>query len=115
MRPAPTGEPVPPPKPDKKESSSAQPARLIVEVPAAAQLFIDDQPMKTASARRVFSTPVLEPGQAYYYIVRAEVVRDGRAYSESKRVIVRAGEETRASFQELVAEVTPTLEATAAR
>jgi uncharacterized protein (TIGR03000 family) len=72
--------------------------KLVVDLPADAQLFVDDQPMKTNSSRRVFRTPVLEPGQAYYYILRAEVVRDGKKESATQRVIVRPGEESTASF-----------------
>jgi uncharacterized protein (TIGR03000 family) len=81
-------------------------ARVIVDVPSDAKLFIDDQPMKTTSSHRVFSTPALEPGQAYYYIVRVEVMRDGKPVADSKRVIVRAGEEARADFTQ-VAQTTP--------
>jgi hypothetical protein len=43
----------------------------------------------------------LQAGQAYFYIVRAEVERDGAKLSQTKQVIVRAGEEVRASFTEL--------------
>jgi uncharacterized protein (TIGR03000 family) len=74
---------------------------MVVEVPADAKLYVDDQLMKTASERRVFTTPALDPGEIYYYIVRAEVVRDGQKISRTKRVTVRAGEETRAVFAEL--------------
>jgi uncharacterized protein (TIGR03000 family) len=99
---APAGEPAPTPKKEGKgEEVSARAAKLVVEVPADAKLFIDDQPMKTTAERRSFNTPVLQPGQAYYYEVRAEVVRDGKSYSETKRVIVRAGETARTSFPEL--------------
>jgi uncharacterized protein (TIGR03000 family) len=94
-----------------KEEAALSRAKLIVEVPADAKLYIDDQPMKTTSARRVFSTPALEPGQAYYYMVRVEVMRDGKVQSDTRRVIVRAGEEIRADFNRL--EPTPTVAANA--
>jgi len=89
-------------KDDKKDKESAQPdrARLIVEVPADAKLYIDEQLMKSTAAIRSFSTPTLEVGQSYYYDVRVEVVRDGKTYEGSKRVVVRAGEKIRASFNE---------------
>ncbi len=90
-----------PKKDDKKTAELNSNARLIVEVPADAKLFVDDQPMKTNSARRVFNTPTLEEGQAYYYILRAEVIRDGKQLSESKRVIVHAGDVVRTTFSEL--------------
>jgi uncharacterized protein (TIGR03000 family) len=74
---------------------------MVVEVPADAKLYVDDQLMKTTSERRAFTTPVLDPGETYYYIVRAEVVRDGQKISRTKRVTLRAGEEARAIFAEL--------------
>jgi len=89
---------------DKKEGSKSDigsKAKLFIDVPADAKLYIDDQLMKTTSAKRAFSTPALEPGQAYYYIVRAEVVRDGKTYEKTQRVIVRAGEQVKAAFKDL--------------
>ena len=89
-------------KDEKKDKETAQPdkARLIVEVPASAKLYIDDQLMKSTATTRTFSTPTLEVGQSYFYDVRVEVVRDGKTYEGSQRVIVRAGEQARASFTE---------------
>jgi uncharacterized protein (TIGR03000 family) len=95
---------LPSPKPEDKDKSKTEAtnrARLIVEVPADARLYIDDRAMKTTSDVRTFSTPDLEPGQLYYYEVRAEVVRDGKPVSQTKRVIVRAGATVRASFTDL--------------
>ena len=57
--------------------------------------------MKTASASRTFNTPALDEGQLYYYMLRAEVARDGKTLTQTKRVIVKAGERIRASFDEL--------------
>jgi len=82
------------------------PAKLVVEVPADAKLYVDDQLMKTMSARRVFNTPTLDKGQTYYYILRAEMAIDGKTVSETKRVLVRAGEEVKANFAELAAAAT---------
>jgi uncharacterized protein (TIGR03000 family) len=95
---APEAAPPPAKGGDKKDQVSATRAKLIVEVPADAKLYIDDQLMKTPSTRRVYSTPDLEKGQAYYYMVRVEVVRDGQVQTETKRVILRAGDEARADF-----------------
>jgi uncharacterized protein (TIGR03000 family) len=93
---------APPPKPDKPVALPNQ-ARLIVELPANARLYIDDQLMQTPSGRRTFNSPVIEPGQAYYYMARAEVVIDGKTYTETKRAVVRAGQVTQVTFQELLA------------
>jgi uncharacterized protein (TIGR03000 family) len=105
------GEPIPPPKkPDDTtkppESMAPTRARLIVEVPADAKLFIDDHAMKTSSEHRAYQTPDLEPGQTYYYEVRVEVERDGKMLSETKRVLVRAGQEAHADFSDMAATAT---------
>ena len=107
MGPAPNGkrEPLPPPKKEKekKETSMDGPAKLIVELPADAKLYIDDKLMKTASAQRTFNTPKLEAGESYYYVLRAELQVGGKTITENQRVIVRTGETARASFKELEA------------
>src|SRR4029077_3509764 len=89
----PRPEQVPPPKPEPRASRSSvnSQAKLVVELPGDAKLFIDDHLMKAASGQRIFRTPSLEKGQAYYYILRAEVDRDGKTQTATKRVIVRAG------------------------
>jgi uncharacterized protein (TIGR03000 family) len=86
-------------------------AKLIVELPKDGKLFIDDMPMKTTSNVRSFNTPSLEPGQAYYYMVRVETVRDGKPVSDSRRVIVRAGQTARADFKDLEADAVTTVRA----
>jgi uncharacterized protein (TIGR03000 family) len=103
------GETLPRPKADKEPMGEApHRAKLIVELPADARLYIDDRAMKTSSDVRTFSTPDLEPGQLYYYEVRAELVRDGKPVTQTKRVIVRAGATVRASFGDLGAEAVST-------
>ncbi|HEV3263342.1 MAG TPA: TIGR03000 domain-containing protein [Gemmataceae bacterium] len=94
---------------DKKgmeDEAAADSAKLIVELPDKAKLFVDDRLVKNAFTRRTFTTPKLEKGHAYYYILRAEVVRDGKTQSESKRIIVRPGEVVRASFTDLTHDAT---------
>src|SRR5260370_2256748 len=102
----PAPEPVLAPKKEDKSASLSQ-ARLIVELPADAKLYVDDRLMQTTSERRVFNSPRLEQGQTYYYILRAEVVRDGQTLSDTKRVLVHAGEVIQASFRDLTASVAP--------
>jgi uncharacterized protein (TIGR03000 family) len=108
---APAAEPEKVPAPKKTTMEGSGPARLIVSLPADAKLYVDGTAMKTSSAERTFNTPPLEPGQAYYYMLRAEVVRDGQTKAESMRVIVRAGEVARASFPGLDSNVTATAQA----
>jgi uncharacterized protein (TIGR03000 family) len=111
------GEQLPPAKPskngDKDKDARVSPtrAKLVVELPEDAKLFIDDMPMKTKSGVRAFNTPALEPGQAYYYIVRIEYVLDGKPMSETRRVIVRAGLTARADFKDVETDTVRTAQA----
>jgi uncharacterized protein (TIGR03000 family) len=91
-----------PPADAKPSGSSAAPdrARLIVELPADATLFIDDQAMKSTREVRNFTTPPLKEGQTYYYMLRVEVNREGAKLTETRRVLIRAGDEVKASFTE---------------
>jgi uncharacterized protein (TIGR03000 family) len=75
-------------------------ARLVVKVPADAKLYIDGKLMKTTSAKRTFRTPALQKGQTYYYVLRTEVVREGQAVSETKRVLVRPGRTVWTTFKD---------------
>ncbi len=108
MTPAPTpggksSEPVPAPK--KKEGASLQnQARMLVEVPADAKVFVDGVETKLANlTSRSYITPPLERGRDFAYDVRVDVVRDGQTLSETQQIVVRAGEESRAVFRKLAA------------
>jgi uncharacterized protein (TIGR03000 family) len=101
------GKPGKPPagggKPIKPEEDVAAPApaHVVVKLPEEARLFVDDTACPLTSARREFDTPNLNPGQAYYYDLKAEVMRAGRAVTATKRVTVRAGQETIVEFGEM--------------
>ena len=96
---------IPPPKEKKeikdKEKEQQVRARVIVELPAEAKLFIDGHLMKATSAERVFATPQLQRNKTYFYDLKAEVVRDGQTVAQTQRVYLRAGEVVRANFTEL--------------
>jgi uncharacterized protein (TIGR03000 family) len=99
----PASEVLPKPETAKPMSEAPSRARLIVELPVDAKLYIDDHLMRTTSERRTFNTPVLEKGQTYYYELRAEVVRDGKPVVVNKRVTLQAGELIQARFGEMEA------------
>jgi uncharacterized protein (TIGR03000 family) len=87
------------------EDSAARAARrssatLLVSLPADAKLFVDDQPTTSTTARRVFQSPSLEPGNTYSYSLRAEMQREGRKYQQVKNVDVRAGQKAAVRFSE---------------
>jgi uncharacterized protein (TIGR03000 family) len=98
-RPAPEQQ-LPPPRETPKGQESTR-ASLTVELPADARLYVDGQLTRSASSRRQFITPPLNPGQAYYYDLQAEVIRDGQLVRVSRRVIVRPGQAVTTSFLEL--------------
>jgi uncharacterized protein (TIGR03000 family) len=99
----------PEPKKKKKEGNGDDTrARLIVQLPADAKLFIDGNLMKSTSEKRTFITPVLRPEQTYFYDLRAEVVRDGRTVASTQRVILRPGQAIQASFPNLPSAVATT-------
>lgn len=83
-------------------NNSAAPARVSISLPADAKLFVDGQLTKTADKSfRTFSTPDLENGQEYRYVMKAEVIRDGIVQSETKTVVVKAGADIREEFATL--------------
>jgi uncharacterized protein (TIGR03000 family) len=89
------------PKKSVQGITSENQAHLVVELPANAKLYVDDHLMKSTSNRRSFVTPDLQLGQAYYYILRAEVERDGKTLAQSRRVTVRAGQSSEISFADM--------------
>jgi uncharacterized protein (TIGR03000 family) len=77
---------------------SADTARITVRLPAEARLYIDGNLVPLTSDTRTFSTPALERGRRYFYTMRMEIDRDGQPASESRRVIVAAGERVDVNF-----------------
>jgi uncharacterized protein (TIGR03000 family) len=83
---------------DKKETEAAAspaPATLVVTLPPDATLTVDDHATTSTSGTRTLVTPDLPPGKEFSYILKAEFLRDGKRQTVTRRVIVRAGEETR--------------------
>jgi uncharacterized protein (TIGR03000 family) len=83
----------------KKTELFLAPATIVVSLPVDARLSIDDAPTTATSASRTFVSPALESGYDYHYVLKAEVVRDGKTVSVEERVTVRAGEQTRVSLK----------------
>jgi uncharacterized protein (TIGR03000 family) len=99
------GEKIPPPKKGNGNEEQDLPppetsARLTIDVPADATVFIDERPTTTTSSQRTFTTPGLERGYRYYYTVRAEVVRNGVVFTGTQRVSFGAGDQVRVNFSE---------------
>jgi uncharacterized protein (TIGR03000 family) len=104
-------EPEPEPQPDNNNNGGNNngndnarryfraPATLIVKVPANARLTIDGRVTRSNSKVRVFASPALPQGKAFYYTLKARVERDGKTIVTTKRVRVRAGRLTRVSLK----------------
>jgi uncharacterized protein (TIGR03000 family) len=102
----PGGESIPDPKKvNPKNDEEVSRAKVIIEVPEDAKLYIDGQLMKSTSARRVFATPTLTPGSTYYYDIKAVVVRDGKSIADTQRVHLRPGQTVQASFGDMATPV----------
>lgn len=86
-----------------KAKPNAAPARLTVELPAAAKLYVDGELVKGESANRNFHTPDLPGGKTFYYDLKAEVEVNGKTVTEEKRVLVKAGDAVSESFDKLIA------------
>lgn len=97
--PGPPRKPEPIKKPsEQKESSSPAPARLLVSLPAEAVLFIDGTSTTSTSTQRAFITPEIDWDRDYFYMLRAEWVRDGQKLTLTKHVPLRAGNETQVTL-----------------
>jgi uncharacterized protein (TIGR03000 family) len=76
-------------------------AKVTVHLPSDAKLFVDDVVCPLTSDWRSFDTPQLQPGQRYFYTIRAEAVRAGKTITQSQRVIVEAGKDVSVNFSGL--------------
>ena len=104
---------APPEKPKAMPQEGTKPmsgaAKVIFDLPEGANLFVEGQPIKGEAVTRQFNTPELVVGQTYFYTVRVDVTRDGKPLSETRRVIVRAGEMIRESFLDVKGDAVVTL------
>jgi uncharacterized protein (TIGR03000 family) len=80
-------------------SSTKAPATVVVSLPPDAKLSFDDKLTTSTNSLRTFVSPPLDRGKSYYYTLRAEVNRDGRDIVTTRRVAVRAGQETRINLE----------------
>jgi uncharacterized protein (TIGR03000 family) len=67
-------------------------ATIVVRLPAAARLKVNKVVTRQSSEKRTLVTPPLARGKDFHYTLQAEFVRDGRTFTASRRIAVRAGE-----------------------
>jgi uncharacterized protein (TIGR03000 family) len=85
----------------KKEAYYPTQGRLLVQLPPDAKLFVDGREVNLTPDIRNVVTPELTPGRDYYYTVKVAAVRDGKPVEETRQLVVRAGEVSRADFRDL--------------
>lgn len=74
------------------------PVTVVVTLPADAKLTFDDVPTTSTGRRRVFISPALSVGPSFQYVLKAEVMRDGKLVTMRKYLEVRAGDRIEISF-----------------
>jgi uncharacterized protein (TIGR03000 family) len=82
--------------------AAAGPATVIVKASGDVRLSVDGQPTRFTAPEQRFVTPQLEAGKSYFYEIQATVARDGKDVSVTRKVTVRAGEEARVDFGDVV-------------
>src|SRR5262249_60732238 len=96
------GKPMPPPadKGGKPGTTSIEPApaTIVVNLPADAKLMFDDYTTTSTSNVRTFQTPVLPMGKDFTYTLKAQMMVDGKPVSQTEKITVRAGEETKVTI-----------------
>jgi uncharacterized protein (TIGR03000 family) len=74
-------------------------AKILIDVPPQARLYVDNKLMPMRSGQRTFLSPPLEPGSSYYYDVKIVTLQDGREQIFSDRVVIRRGDVVAASVR----------------
>lgn len=94
---APAPEPVAAPA-AAPAAPTADRATITVKLPPGATLYVDDRKNSAGEPVKEFSTPPLPAGREFAYLLKAEVVRDGRPESLIQKVPFRAGERITVDF-----------------
>jgi uncharacterized protein (TIGR03000 family) len=83
------------------EQTTNNVAQITVNVPQDARVYVDGTLVPDAAAMKTFATPELKAGKSYFYDLKAEVVREGKKTSETRRIFVEAGQKVNVEFKKL--------------
>jgi uncharacterized protein (TIGR03000 family) len=78
--------------------SSDRAALINVSVPPGAEILFGDNKMTLSGPRRQFVSPPITPGSDYAYVVRATWTETGKDVSQSRRVVIHAGDVVNVTF-----------------
>lgn len=70
-----------------------------VSVPEEAQIFVNDNATTSTGTERTYISRGLQAGKSYTFHVRAEVTRNGKTLTETKKIRLVAGQHTALAFQ----------------
>jgi len=89
-----------PPVPNKTsiEPTAADTGNLTVWVPNEAKVTINGMLTKSTGSKRHFVSYGLRPGYSYKYVVKAEIVREGKIVTEEQTVALAAGDRSGVAF-----------------
>ena len=85
---------------EKKVGEEQVRAKVRIDIPAGGRLFVDGHRIN-GTGSRLFQTPLLAPGQKYFYDIRIEIDRNGATVAEQRRVIVEPGHAVAVAFPNL--------------
>jgi uncharacterized protein (TIGR03000 family) len=83
------------PAPAEKPNNTAL---LTIQVPEAAELYLQGQKMDLTGTERRFASPALEPGKSYTYDVVVRWAEDGKPVERTKKVLVWANDSKSLAF-----------------
>ena len=83
-------------------STGMQAASVVIKASPDVKLKVNGQATPLDSVEQRFRTPLLQAGQVYSYEIVATGMRDGKEVSETRKVLVRAGQESRVDFTDMI-------------
>jgi uncharacterized protein (TIGR03000 family) len=92
------------PQPSNSEAKAKRlPATVVIRASSDVKIMVNGEETRRNKDVETFTTPELVPGKTYAYQISAEVTRDGRVYATSKRLLVRAGQQSTIDFGDMSA------------
>ncbi len=79
---------------------------MVIKAPTDVRIRVDGQDTPRTASEETFTTPELQPGRTYQYVVEAQALRDGKTLTSTKRVTVEAGRQSEVDFNDLGAVTT---------
>jgi uncharacterized protein (TIGR03000 family) len=90
--------------PDSAMSARTRSVLLEVRVPANAEVWIEGTKTLQKGAVRQFISPPIEPGRDYSYKIEAKWMDKGSEQTQSRTLVVRAGQLTRIDLTKMAEE-----------